>query len=160
MVAKGVLGSLRVCPAAHSRRYRARSRSASCVGVYWAGEKCYNKATTGKWHGDPPPPRPGAKVPRPKPTLLKSRVNDALKGGNFASDEDGDPFEGLTPAEIAALVEREAPGGDAFDGMSPEEIEDYVRREEAERLAADAIVSPPPPQPPPAELAVPQPAAS
>jgi hypothetical protein len=121
------------------------------VSVYWAGEKCYNKATTGKWHGNAPPPRT-AQRKRPKPTLLKSRVNEALQGGSFASDED-DPFEGLTPAEIEALVAKEAPGGDAFDGMTPEEIEEYVQRERDERAAADAAMAaaanPPPPPPPP-----------
>ncbi len=44
---------------------------------YWAGEKCYNKVTTGKWRGDAPLP-PSAAKPKPKPTLLKSRARLAV----------------------------------------------------------------------------------
>lgn len=105
----------------------------ACVMTYWVGEKGYNKATTGKWRGDEPLP-PSAPRPRVKPTLLKSRVNEALRGESFM--EEDDPLEGLSPAEIEALVAKEAPGGDAFDGLSPEEINEYLAREQAEREAA------------------------
>ena len=71
-----------------------------CVMSYWVAEKSYNKVTTGKWHGNEPRPR-GAPKPKPKPTLVKSRVNDAIRGTSFVDDED-DPFEGLSPAEIEA----------------------------------------------------------
>ena len=110
-----------------------------CVAVYWAGERGYNKATTGKWRGNEPPP-PGRPKPRPKPTLMKSRVSEALQGGSFVADDE-DPFEGLTPAEIEALVAKEAPAGDPFDGMSPDEIEAYTQAERDERAAADAAVA-------------------
>lgn len=99
----------------------------------WAGEKVYNKATTGKWHGNDVLAAMQVK-PRPKPTLIKSRINNALQGASFvADDEDVDPFDGLTPQEIEALVAKEAPHGDAFEGLSPEEINDYLRREQMER---------------------------
>ena len=44
--------------------------------TWWVGEKSYNKITTGKWHGDAPPP-PSAPKAKPKPTLVKSRVRAA-----------------------------------------------------------------------------------
>ena len=110
------------------------------VVTYWAGERCYDKATTGKWHGDAVL-RPSAAKAKPRPTLLKSRVNQALSGASFVENED-DPFEGLSPQEIEALVAKEAPAGDAFDGLSPDEIRDYVQRETWERQGV------PPPQPP------------
>jgi hypothetical protein len=40
-----------------------------------------------------------------------------------------DPFDGLTPEEIAAIVEKEAgESGDPFEGMSPEEINTYLQK--------------------------------
>ena len=103
------------------------------VMTYWAGEKAYNKATTGKWHGNEVLPASAAKA-RPKPTLIKSRINDALSGASFvAVDEEEDPFDGLTPAEIESLVAKEAKNGDAFEGMSPQEINEYLERERLER---------------------------
>jgi len=99
----------------------------------WAGEKAYNKATTGKWHGNDVVPAAKAKA-RPKPTLIKSRINDALSGASFvAEDEEEDPFDGLTPEQIEALVAKEAPHGDAFEGLSPDEINEYLARERRER---------------------------
>jgi hypothetical protein len=59
------------------------------------------------------------------------QVNEALGGASFSTEDD--PFEGLSPEEIQAMVAREAPGGDAFDGMTPEEINTYLEREQAER---------------------------
>ena len=44
-----------------------------CVGVYWAGERGYNKVTTGKWRGKEPPP-PG----RPKPRYVPHCVGREL----------------------------------------------------------------------------------
>jgi hypothetical protein len=44
-----------------------------CAMVYLVGEKGYNKATTGKWHGNAPPPKYANKA-KPRPTLVKSRV--------------------------------------------------------------------------------------
>lgn len=66
-------------------------------------------------------------------------VSAALEGRSFISaddgDEDEDPFEGLTPEEIEALVRKTAPSGDAYDGMSPEEIEAYEREYDERRRA-------------------------
>ncbi len=71
-------------------------------------------------------------------------MNEALSGASFVSDDD-DPFEGLTPAEIEAMVAREAPAGDAFEGMSPEEINAYLQKERWEREHG-ALPPPPPPE--------------
>ena len=67
-------------------------------------------------------------------------MNEALDGRSFTEDEE-DPFEGLSPEEIQALVAKEAPAGDAFEGMAPEEINAYLQREREEREAADAVAA-------------------
>lgn len=74
----------------------------------------------------------------------KRAVQEALEGRSFIgtaeSGRDGssaDPFDGLSPEEIEALVRRQAPTGDVYDGMSPEEIEAYEREYE-ERVRANS----------------------
>lgn len=73
----------------------------------------------------------------------KRAVREALEGRSFIATADGregssaDPFDGLSPEEIEALVRRQAPTGDVYDGMSPEEIEAYEREYE-ERVRANA----------------------
>ena len=61
----------------------------------------------------------------------KRALAAALEGKSFIAHGDGDeedetggdPFEGLSPAEIEALVKAQAgESGDVYDGMSPEEI--------------------------------------
>ena len=61
----------------------------------------------------------------------KRALAAALEGKSFIAHGDGDeedetggdPFEGLSPAEIEALVKKQAgESGDVYDGMSPEEI--------------------------------------
>lgn len=99
-----------------------------CTFTWFIGERLYNYQTTGHWNT--PASKPAAKAP-PKPILLKSRVNAAIRGEAFTGDND--PFDGLSPTEIAALIAREAPEGDAFVGMTPDEIMLYVREEEEER---------------------------
>ena len=53
-----------------------------------------------------------------------------LLGRSFVGDEDEDPLEGLTPAEIQAIADKAigagASGGDPFEGWSPEEINAWV----------------------------------
>ena len=97
---------------------------------YLVAEKSYNKVTTGKWHGNEPRPKGAPKPkPKPtlvksrvRPAcsappacdeehvlparvaalalrLPSPQINDAIRGTSFVDDED-DPFEGLTPAEI------------------------------------------------------------
>jgi hypothetical protein len=48
-------------------------------------------------------------------------------------EEESDPFEGLEPHEIAALVAKEAPDGDVYAGWSPEEIQEYEEKSRRER---------------------------
>jgi hypothetical protein len=74
-------------------------------------------------------------------TLL-AQVNDALRGESFVADEDeDDPFEGLSPAEIEALIRKEAPEGDAFSGLSPEEINEVLEQERRVREARAAVLT-------------------
>mmetsp|Transcript_8851 Transcript_8851/g.15210 ORF Transcript_8851/g.15210 Transcript_8851/m.15210 type:complete len:210 (-) Transcript_8851:1531-2160(-) len=66
-----------------------------------------------------------------KKERLKASVMDAIDGTSFnASTGEDDPFDGLTPEEIAAIVEKEAgESGDPFEGMSPEEINTYLQKQ-------------------------------
>uniref|UniRef100_A0A7S0N3F9 Uncharacterized protein n=1 Tax=Pyramimonas obovata TaxID=1411642 RepID=A0A7S0N3F9_9CHLO len=67
-----------------------------------------------------------------KKQRLKASVQGALDGQSFvASSGDDDPFDGLTPEEITAMVEKEAgKSGDVFEGMSPEEINAYMAKQQ------------------------------
>lgn len=76
----------------------------------WLAERAYNKATTGLWRGNEPLPAARVKE-NPRPTLMKSRVQEALNGGSFV--EDSDPFEGLSPQEIEKIVAEQ--GGKSRD---------------------------------------------
>ena len=60
-------------------------------------------------------------------------------------EEEEDPFEGLEPREIAALVAKEAPDGDVYAGWSPEEIQEYEekRKKEREKEKKGVFVMPP-----------------
>ena len=60
---------------------------------------------------------------------------DSLRGGSLEDEEEeeSDPFEGLEPHEIAALVAKEAPDGDVYAGWSPEEIQEYEEKSKKER---------------------------
>jgi hypothetical protein len=65
----------------------------------------------------------------------KRALQAALEGRSFIAsgetDEDGeddDPFEGLSPEEIEALVKKQAPTGDVYEGMTPEEINEYEEK--------------------------------
>ena len=60
-------------------------------------------------------------------------------------EEEEDPFEGLEPHEIAALVAKEAPDGDVYAGWSPEEIQEYEekRKKEREKEKKGVFVMPP-----------------
>ena len=66
----------------------------------------------------------------------KRALRGALEGRSFIgargedeADEDEDPFDGMSPEEIEALVKREAgPSGDVYDGMTPEEINEYEEK--------------------------------
>ena len=66
----------------------------------------------------------------------KRALRGALEGRSFIGasgedeeDEDEDPFDGMSPEEIEALVKREAgPSGDVYDGMTPEEINEYEEK--------------------------------
>ena len=49
-------------------------------------------------------------------------------GGETDEDEDDDPFDGLSPEEIEALVKKQAPTGDVYEGMTPEEINEYEEK--------------------------------
>ena len=99
---------------------------------YWVAEKSYNKVTTGKWHGNEPRPKGTPKPkPKPTLVKSRVRlrnsaaslpraccagrlaevalsvrgclpqINNAIRGTSFVEDDD-DPFEGLSPAEIEA----------------------------------------------------------
>jgi hypothetical protein len=57
---------------------------------------------------------------------------DSLGPGE-EEEEESDPFEGLEPHEIAALVAKEAPDGDVYAGWSPEEIQEYEEKSRRER---------------------------
>ena len=66
----------------------------------------------------------------------KRALRGALEGRSFIgasgedeADEDEDPFDGMSPEEIEALVKREAgPSGDVYDGMTPEEINEHEEK--------------------------------
>lgn len=59
---------------------------------------------------------------------------DSLRGSlEDEEEEESDPFEGLEPHEIAALVAKEAPDGDVYAGWSPEEIQEYEEKSKKER---------------------------
>lgn len=78
-----------------------------------------------------PPPDPV--IEKRRKERMKASVQGAMEGGSFikynSGDED-DPFEGLTPAEIEALVQKEAgPSNDPFEGMTPDEINRYMENQ-------------------------------
>ena len=60
----------------------------------------------------------------------QERARLVLAGASAANDEDEDPFEGLSPAEVQAYVETAtgASSSDPFEGMTPEEINAYVQQ--------------------------------
>jgi hypothetical protein len=58
---------------------------------------------------------------------------DSLGPPGEDEEEESDPFEGLEPHEIAALVAKEAPDGDVYAGWSPEEIQEYEEKSRRER---------------------------
>jgi hypothetical protein len=65
----------------------------------------------------------------------KRALRGALEGRSFIGangedeDDEDDPFDGMSPEEIEALVKREAgPSGDVYDGMTPEEINEYEEK--------------------------------
>ena len=57
----------------------------------------------------------------------------ALEGKSFADGDD--PFEGMEPQEIEALLKQNAPGGDPYAGMTPEEINTYLAKQQSEHVA-------------------------
>ena len=57
----------------------------------------------------------------------------ALEGKSFADGDD--PFEGMEPQEIEALLKQNAPDGDPYAGMTPEEINTYLAKQQSEHVA-------------------------
>ncbi|KAK2076941.1 hypothetical protein QBZ16_005169 [Prototheca wickerhamii] len=70
------------------------------------------------------------KVDEDKEARKKERARLILAGRSLL-ETDEDPFDGLTPQEIANYVQ-EVTGGanasDPFEGMSPEEINEYIEK--------------------------------
>ena len=122
--------------------------AASRLDPNWrpGARRSYNYYTTGHWNVHQPVVRgtpPKAQLLKSRvnaaiqgePFTARSGARTAAaaaaaagRGGAAAAvvvDEDeeddieDDPFEGLSPAEIEAIIAREAPEGDAFAGMSP-----------------------------------------
>mgnify|MGYP002851071713 CR=1 FL=1 len=56
----------------------------------------------------------------------------ALEGKSFADGDD--PFEGMEPHEIEALLRQNAPDGDPYAGMAPEEINAYLAKQQEEQV--------------------------
>ena len=80
-------------------------------------------------------------------TTTLTRTTTTGGGGEEEEEEEEevDPFEGLEPREIAALVAKEAPDGDVYAGWSPEEIQEYEekRKKEREKEKKGVFVMPP-----------------
>ena len=57
-------------------------------------------------------------------------------------DDELDPFEGLEPHEIQALVQKEAPDGDVYSGWSPEEIQEYEEKRFKEKEREKKLITP------------------
>ena len=64
--------------------------------------------------------------------IASNRVREQFEQKD-EEEEESDPFEGLEPHEIAALVAKEAPDGDVYAGWSPEEIQEYEEKSKKER---------------------------
>ena len=56
----------------------------------------------------------------------------ALEGKSFADGDD--PFEGMEPHEIEALLRQNAPDGDPYAGMAPDEINAYLAKQQEEQV--------------------------
>ena len=78
-------------------------------------------------------------------TTLTTRTTGGGGEEEEEEEEEVDPFEGLEPREIAALVAKEAPDGDVYAGWSPEEIQEYEekRKKEREKEKKGVFVMPP-----------------
>ena len=66
-----------------------------------------------------------------KAAIQAEAARALLLGKSFVGDDDEDPLEGLSPAEIQAVAEKAigasgASGADPFDGWSPDEINAWV----------------------------------
>jgi hypothetical protein len=80
----------------------------------------------------PPPPPVDPAIERAKQERVKAGMRRAREGRSFVEVPDADdPFDGLTPAEIEALVAKEygPSGDDPFEGMSPEEINVHLEKQ-------------------------------
>ena len=60
------------------------------------------------------------------------RAMQALEGKSFADGDD--PFEGMEPHEIEALLRQNAPDGDLCAGMAPDEINAYLAKQQEEQV--------------------------
>jgi hypothetical protein len=80
--------------------------------------------------GSDGPPVETAEEVAAKAAAQAEAARALLLGRSFVGDEDEDPLEGLTPAEIQAIADKAigagASGGDPFEGWSPEEINAWV----------------------------------
>ena len=71
-------------------------------------------------------------------STIRGRIVYAA-GVSRRGEEESDPFEGLEPHEIAALVAKEAPDGDVYVGWSPEEIQEYEEKSKKERDGEERV---------------------
>jgi hypothetical protein len=90
----------------------------------------FNRAGSGTTGADPEKEEEERRKKEEIQKLQAERARMIMVGGSvLVPGDEEDPFEGLSPEEVMAFVEKTTGGSrdDPFAGMTPEEIDEYVR---------------------------------